>query len=119
MSCFLACFTDSFKSSDGQAYYGFATFREMCLFDYQAVVSSSLGVPDLSKYRMSFIDGVYAVLSVFVFVAVALREKNVLSCFYPMPAHETQEPLNFTENALEVPAWLLYEEAKDLNQNWL
>ncbi|KAA8545469.1 hypothetical protein F0562_020253 [Nyssa sinensis] len=86
-SCFLACFTDSFKSSDGQVYYGFATFKGMFLFDYPAAA----GLPDLGKYKLGFIDWVHAVLSVLVFGAVALRDKNVLSCFYPIPTHETQE----------------------------
>ncbi|KAH0988619.1 hypothetical protein GBA52_000102 [Prunus armeniaca] len=39
-------------------------------------------------------DLVHAVLSVFVFGAVALRDKNVVGCFYPTPGHETQEVLN-------------------------
>ncbi|GFY89303.1 transmembrane protein, putative [Actinidia rufa] len=92
-SCFLASFTDSFKSSDGRVYYGFATPNGMWLFDYQAA-SASGPVPDLKKYKLNPIDGVHAFLSVFVFAAVALRDKNVLSCFYPMPAHETQEVLD-------------------------
>ncbi|KAA8536579.1 hypothetical protein F0562_029057 [Nyssa sinensis] len=91
VSCFLGSFTDSFKSSDGRVYYGLATFRGMWLFDFQA--ASGQPLPDLSKYRLSFIDWVHAVLSVFVFAAVALRDKNVQNCFYPMPAHTTQEPV--------------------------
>ncbi|KAF8376996.1 hypothetical protein HHK36_030368 [Tetracentron sinense] len=91
-SCFLACFTDTFRSSDGKVYYGLATFNGMWLFDYPITMASSL--PDLSKYRLRFIDGVHAVLSVLVFIAVALRDKNVLSCFYPKPEHETQEVLD-------------------------
>ncbi|KAJ4851415.1 hypothetical protein Tsubulata_030615, partial [Turnera subulata] len=93
-SCFLASFTDSVRSStDGRVYYGFATFKGLLLFDCPDDVKGS-GLPDLSKYRIRFIDGVHAVLSVLVFVAVALRDKNVLSCFYPMPEHETQEVLD-------------------------
>ncbi|KAE8688047.1 putative Late embryoproteinsis abundant protein group 8 protein [Hibiscus syriacus] len=66
LSCFLACFTDSVEASDGRVY----------------------------SYRLKFIDGVHAVLSVFVFGAVALRDKNVLNCFYPAPEHETEEVLS-------------------------
>ncbi|KAB2097786.1 hypothetical protein ERO13_A01G183500v2 [Gossypium hirsutum] len=92
LSCFLASFTDSVKSSDGQVYYGFATFKGMFLFDYPDSKESDL--PDLSKYRIKFMDGVHAVLSVLVFGVVALRDKNVLNCFYPTPKHETEEVLN-------------------------
>ncbi|PSS02898.1 Ethylene-responsive transcription factor [Actinidia chinensis var. chinensis] len=104
VSCFLASFIDSFKSSDGRVYYGFATPKGMWLFDYHA--DADVGpVPDFSKYRLSFIDGVHAVLSVFVFAAVDLRDKNVLSCFHPMPAHETQEVLDIVPMGigLQVP----------------
>lgn len=61
----------------------------MWLFDYAGEQP-----PDLRKYRLMFIDVVHAVLSVLVFVAVALKDKNVLSCFYPRPKHETQEVLD-------------------------
>ncbi|XVF00578.1 hypothetical protein REPUB_Repub04eG0012400 [Reevesia pubescens] len=92
LSCFLACFTDSVKLSDGQIYYGFATFKGIFLFDYPDPTGSAL--PDLSKYKIKFIDGVHAVLSVLVFGSVALRDKNVLNCLYPRPKLETQEVLN-------------------------
>lgn len=64
----------------------------MFLFDCPDPVGS--GLSDLSKLKLRFIDVVHAVLSVLVFVAVALRDKNVLSCFYAMPKHETQEVLD-------------------------
>ena len=48
----------------------------------------------MRKYQLRFIDVVHAVLSVLVFGAVALRDKNVLQCFYPTPRHETQEVLD-------------------------
>ncbi|KAA8545468.1 hypothetical protein F0562_020252 [Nyssa sinensis] len=89
-SCFLACFTDSYKS-DKQVYYGLATFKGMWLFDYQAAAASSSGIPDLSKFKLGTIDWVHAVVSVFVFVAMALRDKNVQNCFYPKTTHEIQE----------------------------
>ncbi|CAL5329789.1 hypothetical protein CsSME_00010249 [Camellia sinensis var. sinensis] len=103
-SCFLSSFTDSFKSPEGQVYYGFATFKGMWLFDYQ----SNTGLPDLSKYRVTPIDVVHAVLSMLVFVAVALRDKNVLSCFYPKPAHETQEVLDIVPIGIGLICSLLF-----------
>ncbi|XWS55316.1 hypothetical protein CRYUN_Cryun10bG0164500 [Craigia yunnanensis] len=105
-SCFLASFTDSVKSSDGQVYYGFATFKGMFLFDYPD--PSGSGLPDLSKYRIKFFDVVHAVLSVLVFGAVALKDKNVLNCFYPTPKHETQEVLNIAPVGIGLICSLLF-----------
>ncbi|PQQ14581.1 uncharacterized protein Pyn_28778 [Prunus yedoensis var. nudiflora] len=90
--CFVASLTDSVKASDGQVYYGLATTKGLFLFDYPD--ASGSGLPDLSKYKIRFMDLIHSVLSVFVFGAVALRDKNVVGCFYPMPGHETQEVLN-------------------------
>ncbi|KVI11057.1 protein DMP3-like [Cynara cardunculus var. scolymus] len=89
-SAFLSCFTDSFKSADGQLYYGFATLKGMWLFDYY----DPKNVVDLRKYRLRLIDWVHAVLTVLVLAAVALRDRNVVSCFYPTPDHEAQEVLD-------------------------
>lgn len=33
-------------------------------------------------------------ISVFVFAVVALRDRNVVSCFYPKPSHQTHEVLD-------------------------
>ncbi|CAK7357117.1 unnamed protein product [Dovyalis caffra] len=107
LSCFLASFTDSIKSpTDGGVYYGFATFKGMYLFDCPDPVGS--GLPDLSKFKMRFIDVVHAVLSVLVFVSVALRDKNVVSCFYAMPKQETQEVLNIGPVGIGLISSLLF-----------
>ncbi|KAB2046121.1 hypothetical protein ES319_D01G210700v1 [Gossypium barbadense] len=106
LSCFLASFTDSVKSSDGQVYYGFATFKGMFLFDYPDSKESDL--PDLSKYRIKVMDGVHGVLSVLVFGVVALRDKNVLNCFYPTPKHETEEVLNIAPVGVGLICSLLF-----------
>ncbi|XP_043705154.1 protein DMP3-like [Telopea speciosissima] len=89
VSCFLACFTDSFKSLDGQIYYGIATSKGMWLFDYPEP-----STPDLTKYKLRLIDFVHGVLTVLVFISIALRDRNVLSCFYPQPKHEMQQLLD-------------------------
>ncbi|CAN4110727.1 unnamed protein product [Withania somnifera] len=106
-SCFLACFTDSFKAPDGQIYYGLATFKGLWIFDYQA--ASISGVPsDLNRYKVGFIDFVHAVLCVLVFVAVALKDKNVVSCFYPTPDHETKQVLDIVPIGIGVICSLLF-----------
>ncbi|KAF6158407.1 hypothetical protein GIB67_019446 [Kingdonia uniflora] len=105
VSCFLASFTDSFRSPDGQIYYGLATFRGMWLFDYQTTGST---LPEFSKYRLRFIDYVHAVLSVFVFVAIALRDSNVLNCFYPHPGNEAQEFFNIVPLGIGLVCSLMF-----------
>ncbi|KAG5551468.1 hypothetical protein RHGRI_009779 [Rhododendron griersonianum] len=92
LSCFLASFTDSFRSpTDGQVYYGFATFKGLWLFDSRAAPGPD---SDLKKYRATLIDWVHGAASVLVFAAVAMRDKSVLSCFFPTPSREVQEVLN-------------------------
>ena len=106
VSCFLASFTDTVKASDGKVYHGLATFKGMWMFDYPD--PSRSGLPDLSKYRARFIDFVHALLSVLVFSAVALRDKNVLSCFYPQPEQETKEVLDVVPVGIGVICSLLF-----------
>ncbi|KAK2662866.1 hypothetical protein Ddye_001440 [Dipteronia dyeriana] len=105
-SCFLASFTDSVKSSDGQVYYGLATLKGLFLFDYPD--PSGSGLPDLRKYKIRFMDGVHAIMSVLVFGAVALRDKNVLGCLYPTPKHETQQVLNIVPVGIGLICSLLF-----------
>ncbi|KAG6652421.1 protein DMP3-like [Carya illinoinensis] len=93
VSCFAASFTDTVKASDGQVYHGLATFKGMWLFDYPGPSNPS-GLPNLSSYKIRFIDWVHAVLSVLVFGAVAMRDKNVLQCLYPTPGREIEEVLD-------------------------
>ena len=107
LSCFLASFTDSVRSpTDGGVYYGLASFKGMYLFDCPDPAAS--GLADLSKFKMRFIDVVHAVLSVLVFISVALRDKNVLSCFYPTPKHETQEVLSIVPVGVGLICSLLF-----------
>ncbi|CAG7890976.1 hypothetical protein IGI04_004198 [Brassica rapa subsp. trilocularis] len=61
-SCFVSSFTDSVKAEDGTIYYGFVTDKGMWVVDYPD--PSGLGLPDLSKYRMRFVDWIHATLSV-------------------------------------------------------
>ncbi|PIA41010.1 hypothetical protein AQUCO_02300054v1 [Aquilegia coerulea] len=69
----------------------------MWLFDYPTGVLARL--PDLSNTNAGCKNNhqmgkfYTLVLSVFVFVAIALRDTNVLQCFYPQPGQETQQIL--------------------------
>ncbi|CAH8275511.1 unnamed protein product [Arabidopsis lyrata] len=106
ISCFLSSFTDSVKAEDGNVYYGFATRKGMWIFDYPD--PDGLGLPDLSKYRIRIIDWIHAVLSVLVFGAVALRDKNAVSCFYPAPEQETKKVLDIVPMGVGVICGLLF-----------
>ncbi|PON48773.1 hypothetical protein PanWU01x14_234760 [Parasponia andersonii] len=106
LSCFMASFTDSVKASDDRVYYGLATFKGLFLFDYPD--PSGSGLPDLSNKRIGFIDWVHAVLSVLVFGVVAVRDRNVVACFYPQPGHTTQEVLDIVPVGIGLICSLLF-----------
>ncbi|KAK9267509.1 hypothetical protein L1049_009937 [Liquidambar formosana] len=89
VSCFLLCFTDSFRDKNGNVCYGFATFRGLWVIDGSATIPPEVA----AKYRVQFIDFMHAFMSILVFVAVALLDENVVSCFYPKPSDETTEVL--------------------------
>ncbi|XP_073280945.1 protein DMP3-like [Primulina huaijiensis] len=109
ISCLLASFTDSFRASDGIVHYGFATFKGLWLFDNPNYnPDASYKLPDLSKYRLNFIDVIHAVLSCLVFGVVALRDKNVVSCLYPTPGREAQEVLDIVPIGVGLICSLLF-----------
>ena len=76
----------------------------MWLFDY----TEGNNVPDLTKYRLRLIDSVHGVLSVLVFIAVALRDRNTVNCFYPDPEKETQEALDIIPIGIGLISSLLF-----------
>ncbi|KFK28986.1 hypothetical protein AALP_AA7G073800 [Arabis alpina] len=106
ISCFLSSFTDSVKAEDGNVYYGFATRKGMWVFDYPD--PSGLGLPDLRKYCIRIVDWIHAVLSVLVFGAVALRDKNAVTCFYPAPEQGTKKVLDIVPMGVGVICGLLF-----------
>ncbi|CAN8260657.1 unnamed protein product [Cochlearia groenlandica] len=108
-SCFLSSFTDSVKAEDGTIYFGFVTFKGMWVFDddnYSDPTGS--GLPDLAKYRLRFVDWIHAMLSVLVFGAVALRDKYVADCFWPLPEEETKHVLDIVPVGVGVICSLLF-----------
>ncbi|KAK7302839.1 hypothetical protein RJT34_13736 [Clitoria ternatea] len=97
-SCFLLCFTDSFRDSKGNICYGFATLRGLWVIDGSTTLTPQLA----AKYRLRFIDFMHALMSVLVFAAIALFDRNVVSCFFPAPSNETQEILTALPVAIGV-----------------
>lgn len=88
-SCFLLCFTDSFRDNKGNISYGFATCKGLWIIDGSATLPRELD----AKYQLRFIDFMHAVMSILVFSAVALFDQNVVKCFFPSPSREMRQIL--------------------------
>ncbi|CAL0309318.1 unnamed protein product [Lupinus luteus] len=103
-SCFLLCFTDSFRDSKGNICYGFATFRGLWVIDGSTTLPPQLA----AKYRIRVVDFMHAVMSVMVFAAIALFDQNVVNCFFPEPSNETQEILTVLPVGIGVFSSMLF-----------
>ncbi|KAI9087702.1 hypothetical protein K1719_030334 [Acacia pycnantha] len=89
VSCFLLCFTDSYRDNKGNICYGFATFRGLWVIDGPTTLPPELA----EKYCLRFIDFMHAIMSVLVFAAVAMFDQNAVGCFFPEPSYQMQEVL--------------------------
>ncbi|KAL8461189.1 hypothetical protein ACS0TY_031816 [Phlomoides rotata] len=89
LTCFVMSFTDSFRDGRGKVRYGIATFRGLWVIDG----STTLPAEEAPKYRVRLVDVFHAVMSIMVFAAVAMFDKNVMACFYPSPSEEDREML--------------------------
>ncbi|KAF5731374.1 hypothetical protein HS088_TW18G00051 [Tripterygium wilfordii] len=87
LACFLLCFTDSCRDENGKIRHGVATFKGLWVLDGSVKLSEE----EAEKYKLRFIDFFHAVLSLLVFFAVALFDKNIVKCFCPTPSEETKE----------------------------
>uniref|UniRef100_A0A5B7BT65 DUF679 domain membrane protein 2 n=1 Tax=Davidia involucrata TaxID=16924 RepID=A0A5B7BT65_DAVIN len=88
-SCFILCFTDSFRDERGKVRYGLATFKGLWVIDGSVTIPHE----EAAKYRLVFVDYFHAFMSILVFAAVALFDQNVVKCFYPMPSEKAKELL--------------------------
>uniref|UniRef100_A0A0C9QR52 TSA: Wollemia nobilis Ref_Wollemi_Transcript_13190_924 transcribed RNA sequence n=1 Tax=Wollemia nobilis TaxID=56998 RepID=A0A0C9QR52_9CONI len=105
LSGFLLNFTDSFKGSDGKVIYGVVTPRGFKTFEY---VRPGVGPADPGMYKLRAMDFVHAFLSLLVFAAVALYNKNVVGCFYPSLEEEKKEVLDVLPVAIGLVCSLLF-----------
>ncbi|XP_027331815.1 protein DMP9-like [Abrus precatorius] len=78
-SCFFFHFTDSFHGTDGNVYYGFVTTKGLSVFKPGLHVA----IPKDEKFKVGLTDFVHAVMSVMVFVAIAVSDHRVTSCLFP------------------------------------
>ncbi|KAK1615440.1 hypothetical protein QYE76_020969 [Lolium multiflorum] len=91
-SCFLLCFTDSFRDQTGAVHYGFITPSGRLRLIDGAGVGASLQEPQ-DRYRLGVRDVLHGVLSFVVFLAVAMVDSNVVACFYPVESATTRQLL--------------------------
>ncbi|KAH8479289.1 hypothetical protein H0E87_031389 [Populus deltoides] len=87
VSCFLFHFTDSFKGPDDKIYYGFVTTKGLAVFNPGLTVD----VPKGERYKIGFTDFVHAMMSVMVFMAIALSDHRVTDCLFPGHVKEMDE----------------------------
>ncbi|KAJ6959045.1 protein DMP7-like [Populus alba x Populus x berolinensis] len=52
-----------------------------------------LSPEEAAKYKLKFIDVLHAFMSILVFGAVSLFDKNVAKCFFPAPSDEAKDLL--------------------------
>ncbi|CAK9178953.1 unnamed protein product [Ilex paraguariensis] len=79
LSCFFFHFTDSFRGPDGKVYYGFVTNRGLAVFK----PGLNVEVPKEERYKLGFTDFIHAIMSVMVFMAIALSDHRVTNCLFP------------------------------------
>ncbi|XP_051125779.1 protein DMP7-like [Andrographis paniculata] len=87
ISCFLLCFTDSFRDERGKVRYGVATFRGLKVIDGSPC---ALSPEEKSKFRVRFVDFIHAGMSIMVFAAVAVLDKNVRRCLWSSASEEAR-----------------------------
>ncbi|KAL4205110.1 hypothetical protein AMTRI_Chr01g135600 [Amborella trichopoda] len=89
LSCYVLCFTDSFRTSNGRICYGVATKNGLWVIDGTVSEASDGG----KEYKLRFVDFVHAFGSVLVFMTIALLNEDIVRCFYPSPSKEMAEML--------------------------
>ncbi|KAK8561508.1 hypothetical protein V6N12_048577 [Hibiscus sabdariffa] len=85
--CFFLSFTDSHRDERGKVRYGVATFRGLWVMDGKV----QLSVEEANKYKLKFIDFFHALVSVMIFMALVLFDQNVVNCFRPKTADDSNE----------------------------
>ncbi|PKA59090.1 hypothetical protein AXF42_Ash001183 [Apostasia shenzhenica] len=86
-ACFILSFTDSFRDAAGKVRYGFATPKGMWVIDG----TSQMPPEEAAAYRLRLVDFAHAFMSVMVYAAVALLDRDLVSCYCPLPSKELQQ----------------------------
>ncbi|CAD6250984.1 unnamed protein product [Miscanthus lutarioriparius] len=91
LCCFVLCFTDSYRdAATGALRYGFVTPSGR-LIPIDGGGSGSPPPPRDDRYRLTVRDVMHGLLSFAVFLAVAMVDRNVVACFYPVESASTRQ----------------------------
>jgi Protein of unknown function (DUF679) len=72
-----------------QVRYVVATFKGLWVIDGSAPPEPEI----VKRYRIKFIDFLHSFMALMVFAAVALFDKNIESCFFPVLSDDTRQIL--------------------------
>lgn len=90
LCCFVLCFTDSYRdAATGALRYGFVTPSGRLL----PIDGGGPPPPRDQRYRLTLRDVAHGMLSFAVFLAVAVVDRNVVACFYPVESASTRQLL--------------------------
>ncbi|EES05060.1 hypothetical protein BDA96_04G155800 [Sorghum bicolor] len=90
LCCFVLCFTDSYRdAATGALRYGFVTPGGRLI----PIDGVSPPPPRDDRYRLTVRDVMHGLLSFAVFLAVAMVDRNVVACFYPVESASTRQLL--------------------------
>ncbi|KAJ1279172.1 hypothetical protein BS78_04G134800 [Paspalum vaginatum] len=90
LCCFVLCFTDSYRdAATGALRYGFVTPSGRLL----PIEGGGPPPPRDERYRLTVRDVMHGLLSFAVFLAVAMVDRNVVACFYPVESASTRQLL--------------------------
>ncbi|KAF1859330.1 hypothetical protein Lal_00009914 [Lupinus albus] len=87
LSCFFFHFTDSFHGPDGNVYFGFVTPKGLSVFKPGLTIQ----VPKEERFKVGFTDFVHAIMSVMVFMAIAISDHRVTNCLFPGREKEMEQ----------------------------
>lgn len=93
LCCFLLCFTDSYRDERGAVRYGFVTPSGRLRLIDGASGAQPAPPPQDARYRLGARDVLHGLLSFVVFLAVAMVDRNVVACFYPVESATTRQLL--------------------------
>ncbi|KMZ65651.1 hypothetical protein ZOSMA_313G00010 [Zostera marina] len=77
ISCWFVSFTDSFVDEENDIKYGIATINGLWPLDLSPPPKDAL------RYRIHTVDVIHAIMTVVIFVAIAIVDPRVFLCLYP------------------------------------
>ncbi|MED6201406.1 hypothetical protein PIB30_094692 [Stylosanthes scabra] len=90
--CFFSSFTDSVEqpmvdrrgNKKTKVYYGFVTRKGLLVHNHRGYIRGG-------RYKLGFADVLHAVLSLVVFLAMALSDQRVIDCLFPKHVDDVEQ----------------------------